>query len=222
VSGPLGRKEPNLPMRHTSLAAAIVLLAGFYTGCGAARPVKYYTLSAPPAPAVNPNAPFPIDLVVGRLDAAEMYRLDRIAYGSGRVELGLYENDRWANPPVDMVQDMLVSALRATGQYRSVNRVSSLVRGNYVVRGHLYSLYEVDEPALVGRFSVEIDLYDPKARSILWSDSYTHDEPVGSKTVAAVVEALDSNVTQGLHQLATELGQYFAAHPVAASSSSSD
>jgi len=209
-------------MRRTLLAAAIFFLAGFSASCGAARPVKYYTLAVSPAPALDASAQYPINLLVGRLDASQLYRTDRIAYGSGSVELGLYENNRWATTPADMVQDMLISALRATGQYHSVSRLGSAVRGEYIIRGHLYSLYEVDKPEFVGRFSVQIELFDPKSRSILWTGTYTHDEPVKGGSVADVVEALDANVGQGLHQLAAELGQYFAAHPPAPPSQSSD
>jgi len=208
-------------MRRTLLAVAVLILTGFYASCGAAPPVKYYTLAVPPAPANDVSSQFPITLLVGRLDASMLYRTDRIAYGSGPVELGLYQNHRWASTPVDMVQDSLISTLRATGQYRSVNRLSSSIRGDYIIRGHLYSLYGVDQP-LVGRFSVQIELFDPKSRSILWSGVYSHDEPVNGKTVGDVIQALNANVNEGLHQLATELGQYFAAHPPAASTQASD
>jgi ABC-type uncharacterized transport system auxiliary subunit len=222
MKAPMNKKEPALSMRRSLLAAAVLLLAGLYSSCAASRPVKYYTLAIPPAPANSANPQFPVDILVGRFQAPEMYRLDRIAYGSGPVELELYENDRWASPPIDMIQTILVTSLRSSGQYRSVAPLSSIVHGEYIVRGHLYSLYEVDKPELVARFSVQIELYDPKSRTILWSGDYSHDEPVKGGTVADVVEALDTNVSQGLHQLAMQLGQYFAAHPPATSPQSSD
>jgi hypothetical protein len=48
---------------------------------------------------------------------------------------------------------------------------------------------------------------------IVWSGNYSHDQPVESKTVSAVVEALDKNVRAGMQQLTSELGQYFTEHP---------
>ncbi|HUO33845.1 MAG TPA: ABC-type transport auxiliary lipoprotein family protein [Candidatus Acidoferrum sp.] len=211
-------------MRRILLALAVLTVAGFYASCGAARPISYYTLAVPPAPAVSPSPQFHVDLLVGRLEASQLYRTDRIAYGSGPVEMGLYDNNRWASTPVDMVQDALISTLRATGQYRTVNRLASAMRGDYIIRGHLYSLYEVDKPQLVGRFSVQIELFDPKSRTTLWSGTYSHDEPVQGTTVPDVMTALNQNVSQGLQQLCSELGQYFAAHPPAApaAASSSD
>ncbi len=67
----------------------------------------------------------------------------------------------------------------------------------------------------MARFDIHIDVYDPKAGRTVWSGNYSHDEPIGSKTVTAVVEALDKNVRAGMQQLTSEMGQYFAEHPPA-------
>jgi len=192
------------------LAALSILSA-----CSASRPVKYYVLDVDPLPA-NPGPPFPVTLIVGRIMANELYRADRLVYGWGPAELGTFEYERWAESPADMVQDILIASLRETHQYRSVSRISSSLRGidpDYIVRGRLLGLYEVDKPSLVARFSVQLELFQPKTGMTLWSDSYSHDEPVQSKTVPAVVEALDKNVHVGMQQLTESLGQYFASHP---------
>lgn len=190
------------------LAATIVLSA-----CSASRPVKYYVLDIPPLPA-SQGPRYPVNLIVGRIVANELYRADRLVYGSGPVELGTYEYERWAGSPADMVQDALISSLRSTGQYRSVSRISSSLREvNYIVRGRLRGLYEVDKPAMTARFSVELELFESKAGMTVWHDSYEHDEPVNGKKVSDVVEALGKNVQAGMQQLTESLGQYFASHP---------
>ena len=190
--------------------------AVFTASCGASRPVKYYVLDPGPdetAPAPTAAARFPITLLVARLGASHLYLDDRLVYGSGPVELGTYEYHRWAEPPVEMVQDALINALRTTGQYRSVSAIASNLRGEYIVRGRLESLDEVDKPEVSARFSIELELYDPRAGATVWTGGYAHDEPVKGKTVPDVVEALDRNVRSGVQQLAANLGQYFAEHP---------
>jgi ABC-type uncharacterized transport system auxiliary subunit len=193
--------------------ALVVLLAGVVAGCGASRPVKYYVLDIGPAPATSPSAQVPVTLLVSHITASHLYRDDRLVYGSGTVELGTYEYERWAEPPAELMQDMVISSLRASGNYRSVSRISSNLRGDYIVRGHLYALDEVQSPGLAARFSFQLELFDPKSGATLWSSAYTHDEPVNGKKVSDVVEALDRDVRAGLTQLAGELGQYFASHP---------
>jgi ABC-type uncharacterized transport system auxiliary subunit len=71
----------------------------------------------------------------------------------------------------------------------------------------------VDQPELVARFTLQLELFDPTTRTTVWSQIYTHDEPVAAKTVPAIVEAMDKNVTAGLGQLASGITQYFASHP---------
>jgi ABC-type uncharacterized transport system auxiliary subunit len=206
-------RERRTVIRRIQEAALLFVMAGICSACGASRPVKYYVLDSGPAPANASSTQLPITLLVARITAPLLYRDDRLVYGTGSVQLGTYEYERWAESPAAMVQGMLVSSLRSTGQYRSVVPVSSSVRGDYVVRGHLYALDEVEKPELAGRFSLEIELFDPKSGTTVWTDSYLHDEPATGKAVTDVVEALDKNVHTGLQQLTSDLGQYFANHP---------
>ena len=201
--------------RRIYQAALIFLIAAFSAGCGGSRPVKYYVIDIGQPP-VNSAAPqIPVRLLVSRVTASSLYREDRLVYGTGSVQLGTYEYDRWATIPTDMLQDMVVSALRSTGSYRSVSPIASNLRGDFIVRGHLYALDEVDKPVLSARFSFQLELFDPKAGTTIWSGTYTHDEPVTVKKakVSDVVEALNTQVRTGLTQLTSDMGQYLASHP---------
>jgi ABC-type uncharacterized transport system auxiliary subunit len=195
-----------------SRTAVVGLVVAMAAGCSATRPTKYYVLDAPAAPAAPMEAPIPVRLVVGHVTGSHLYHDSRLVYGTSSVQLGTYEYQRWAAPPVDLLQDMLVTSLRATGQYRSVSRLGSNARGDYIVRGHLDALDEIDKPALAARFTFQLELFDPTTGTTVWSGSYTHDEPVQGKQVSDVVEAMNRNVEAGLRQLTTSLNQYLASH----------
>ncbi|HUJ32376.1 MAG TPA: ABC-type transport auxiliary lipoprotein family protein [Candidatus Acidoferrum sp.] len=200
-------------MRRIQQTVFLLAVTGLLSACGASRPVSYYMLDVASAPAAAAAQQFPVSLSVGRVATTHLYRDDRLVFGAGPVELGTYEYERWAESPADMVQDILISSLRSTGQYRSVSRMNSAVRADYIVRGHLFGLYEVDKPQLLARFSMQLELVDPKSGMTVWTDSYAHDEPVSGKKVADVVEALDKDVRAGVQQLTAGMGEYFAAHP---------
>lgn len=196
------------------VSAGVVALAN----CGAARPVSYYTLnSAPNSPAsvtASNDAPLPVTILVGRITASHLYLSDSIVYSQGGdVEMGTYEYHRWAEVPTEMLETMLTQSLRSGGRFRSVGRLGSGGRGDYILRGHLNSLEEVDLPALTARFSLELELFQPKTGLVVWSQSYSHDEPVSGKTVQAVVEALRQDVLGGLDQLTRGLDSYLSSHP---------
>src|SRR4029077_6670622 len=101
---------------------------------------------------------------------------------------------------------LLVQHLRRSGQYKSVQRISSTARGDFLLRGHLTAFNERDDPGgIKSRFAIELELFDQKAGSVVWTHSYAHDEPVEKKSVTAVVEALQKNVNVGLEQLTGSL-----------------
>jgi ABC-type uncharacterized transport system auxiliary subunit len=193
------------------LAAAALLVN---VNCGATRPVKYYTLDPAPMPAASAastnEAPLPVSILVGRITSSQLYTDHPIVYSTGGMQLGTYEYHRWAEVPTRTLEMMLAQSLRATGRYRSVALIGRGADGDYILRGHLYALEEVDSPSLTARFSLELELFQPKTGRVVWTQSYNHDEPVNQKTVAAVVDALHQEVLTGLDQLTTGLDSYFA------------
>jgi ABC-type uncharacterized transport system auxiliary subunit len=198
------------------LATGTMFLAIALAGCVSARSPRYYTISVPSAVPQTSDPQFPVTLVMGRLYAPHLLRDDRVVYSMSDVELGVDEYHRWAEPPTGMIERLLVQRLRTSGKFRTVQHLSSSTRGDFILRGYLGALNEVDDPGGIrARFTLQLELFDVKEARVVWSDSYTHDEPVSQKTVSAVVESLQKGVNMGIDQLTTNLDQYFrtrAAH----------
>jgi ABC-type uncharacterized transport system auxiliary subunit len=189
-------------------------------GCGAARPVKYYQLTVPGDMSSTSDAnAFPVTLLVGPLTGSRLYRDDRIVYSSGE-EMGMYETQRWASAPTDMLQEVLFRELRASGKYKTVNTLRSNARGDYILNGRLYDFKEVTGSAFVARVAVEYELRDTKTGATVWSHYYSHDEPVSGKEVSAVAAAIDRNVQGIVSQVQVGVAAYFQANPPAAASPS--
>jgi ABC-type uncharacterized transport system auxiliary subunit len=204
-------------MNRRAVVWALLIAGAVSGGCGSARPIKYYGLTVPGnlTPAADPSA-YPITLSLGALSGSHLYREDHIVYSTAGENMGLYESQRWVEPPTDMMQQVLFRELRASGRYRSVNMLRSNGRGDYLLQGRLYDFKEVSGSQLVARVAVEYELRETKSGTTVWSHYYAHDEPVSGKDVGAVVAALDRSVQGIVGQVKAELEQYFAAHPVAA------
>jgi cholesterol transport system auxiliary component len=200
--------------RHRPIFLLCVWLAA---GCGAARPSKYYELTVPGSSGgVDPAGDaFPVTIVMGPLLSSHLYREDRIVYGSNAEAMGTYEYQRWAEPPTEMIQDVLLRALRASGRYRSVYAQRSSIRGDYLLHGELYDFKEITGAAMSARLVVELELRDTRTGNTVWTHLYNHDEPVSGKAVSAVVTALDHNVQRATNEFTASLAQYFSAHPPA-------
>ena len=199
--------------RHRPIFLLCVWLAA---GCGAARPSKYYELTVPGSSGVDPAGDaFPVTIVMGPLLSSHLYREDRIVYGSNAEAMGTYEFQRWAEPPTEMIQDVLLRALRASGRYRSVYAQRSSIRGDYLLHGELYDFKEITGAAMSARLVLELELRDTRTGNTVWTHLYNHDEPVSGKAVSAVVAALDHNVQRATNEFTASLAQYFSAHPPA-------
>lgn len=209
-----------LVFRMTSSAkmtlSVLVLAVSFAAGCGAARPSKYYQLTVPGdmAPAANAN-PVPVTLLIGRLTAPALYREDQIVYSSGGESMGTYEYHRWAEPPTEMIAEIMLRQIRASGRYRGVYSLRSDIHGDFLLHGHLYDFKEVSASGEAARVTMELELRNIKTGTTVWTHFYSHDEPAASKAVDAVVAALDKNVQQGITECRASLDEYFAAHPPA-------
>lgn len=182
--------------------------------CGAARPSKYYALTPPsgsttstPGDAMGPS------LLLGPMMTSHLYREDRIVYSSDHQQMGTYETERWAEPPVEMMQNILLRKLRSTGRCKDVNTLRSGARGDYLLRGRLYDFKEVSGKNFVARLSFDLEMHDTKTNATVWTFSYNYDEPVGAKNISSVVAALDRNVQRAAGEVTNALDQYFSAHP---------
>lgn len=201
-------------MSRKIISSALLLFAGVSAGCGATHATKYYQLTIPAdMPRTTGPNPYPVTLMLGPLTSSHLYREDHVAYSSDGESMGVYEFQRWAEPPTEMIADVLLRELRMSGRYRAVYASGSSVRGDYVLRGHLYDFKEVSGNALVGRVTLELELRETKTGNIVWTQFYTHDEPVAKKDVASVAAALDRNVQMGVAEFKAGLDKYFSSSP---------
>jgi len=195
--------------RFTLVLAAFALLLA---GCGHMQPVKYYEISYP---AVGPAKQEPLNatLLVRAFSTSHLYREDRIVYGSASEQMGMYQNERWSEPPTEMLQHDLVRELRSSGRFRYVTALRSDSSGDFILTGHLYDFKEVSGNGIVARISFDVELRDLKAGKTVWTYTYNHDEPSGGKGVADVVAAMDRNVQRSVQEVQAGVLQALAAYP---------
>jgi ABC-type uncharacterized transport system auxiliary subunit len=205
-------------MKRKFIFPSLILCLGMVSGCGAARPSKFYQLTPPSnkTAGVDP-APFPVTLLLGPITTSHLYRDDHIVYTSNGEAMGTYEYQRWAEPPFEMISDVLLRELQDSERYQHVYSLRSDSRGDYVLRGHLYDFREITGNGLAARVAFEFELRDSKTGATVWSRSYSHDEPVDGKNVPAVVAALNRNVQSGLGEVLEGLDQYFSTRTAVAS-----
>ena len=162
--------------------AAVVALAmavAGLCGCGAIPQSKYYQLTAPGEASSAPAGdPLPVTLLVGPLKASHLYREDRLVYATDSEEMGTYQVHRWAEPPTEMMQELLWRSLRASHRYSAVYLLTSSSHGDFLLQGNLYDFKELSGSTLTARVNMELELREMKTGAIVWTHNYSHDEPV--------------------------------------------
>jgi ABC-type uncharacterized transport system auxiliary subunit len=198
--------------RHILLAPGIVALAITLMGCGSIKPIKYYQVNYPTKSFVAQDA-INTGLLVRPFETSHLYLDDKIVYGYDSPEMGTYEYQRWAEPPVEIVQNSLVRGLRASGRFRAVYMLHTDADSRFVLGGHLYDFKEIDGTSTVARLTFAARLRDRKTGTTVWEHTYTHDESASEKSVTAFVLAMDKNLQQGVQEVQAGLDEYFRAHP---------
>jgi len=188
----------------------IATLFGLVSACVSSRPIKYYRIDVPAAPAAVPDNVFGVTLQVDNIDSPPLMRDGRILYQVGTHEMGAYEYHRWVETPDRIVQDSLVRLLRSSGRYQSVETQRNSAKADYIIQGKIYEFSEVDKPEIHTRVSMEIELREGNSDRTVWSRLYTNEELVDGKEIPDVVESLDQNLRRGLSEIMTGLNQYFA------------
>jgi len=210
ICGPPLRQEISMNRKMLWIAA---LSLGLTAGCGAARPANYYQLTIPGnRTTATERSPYTVTLLVGPLRASHLYREDHIVYSSAGEHMGTYQYQRWAEPPTEMLEEIMLRELRASGKYRAVDALRSNSRGDFILYGRLYDFKEISGAPLSTRLTLDLELRDVKSGSTVWTHFYTHDEPAGEKDIAAVVAALNRNAQRGVAEMISGLDQYFSTH----------
>ena len=202
--------------RSGSLGRVALALAalGLAAGCGASRPINYYQLNVSGAIAPSTAQPLPVTIIVGLPAAPDLYRDNRLVYAVGDQKIGAYEYERWIGPPPELIRDVILRNLRASGRYQGVYTPQGKAGGDYLLRTRIYDFKEQDSgSSLMGRLTLDVELQNTKTGDTVWQTYYNHDEPISAKTLPDVVASLNRNVQMAANDIASGMDQYFAAHP---------
>lgn len=182
-------------------------------GCGSARPAKYYQVNYAAGGTVSSAAPaYDISLLVKRFQTPDMYRDDRIVRSVDGKYMSKLEASRWAETPADMLQTALIHGLQAGGKYHMVSTLRSGTKGEYVLSGQILEFTEISGGSPAARLRYDVDLKDSATGAVLWTKSYSYDEPSTGKDVSDFVSAMQKNIDRSVQEIDAGIGAYLSAH----------
>ncbi len=187
-------------------AAALLTLGVVACGGGKIPPTRYYALELPAAPAPQAGASFSAAVVPFRADS--MLTQDRIVYRPTKQEVGYYEYHRWAEDPRAAVTNAVIERLRASGAFKNVVIFDGRTQADFVVRGRIERLEEVDyETGVKANVEISAELLDMTTNRAAWTGSASTTRPVAVSEVKAVVTQLSDAVNEAVTKLADGIAE---------------
>jgi len=197
-------------MHNSKLIAAIVLMTGVVSLAGCAGKIQYpsyYALTLPaPAPSANQPTPAHGSAAVRQFDAPRFLRGGAIAYWEGPDQLGFYEYHRWAEDPRHAVTAAMVREMQARGVFQSVDVFDGRESPEYLVKGTLEHLEEVDEGASVSiEVSLSAQLINLRTGEVLWQDTSSKTTKLDRRSVPGVVAEMSRNLEDAVQHLVASM-----------------
>lgn len=195
-----------------ALVAGVFALAVGMAACGGKIPQShYYTLeSSLPSPPAAADPPVPADVVVMKFTVGtQALAQDRLVYREGAHQVSFYEYHRWVDAPAEMATQNVIDHLRRSGLFRSVRAFTGASTADYLLRGRLENLEEVDsESSVSARVALMAELVDSKSHAVVWTGRGTQETSLGERSVESLVRALNSGLNMSSEQIVRSLGSY--------------
>ena len=161
-------------------------------------------------PALAPAAaPLEHTAILMPIRVGGVIRQGRIIYRESPVEVGYYEYHRWAEDPQESVSRALREQVLALGTFARLDHFDGRTAADYVLRGELRRLEEVDHGGGV-RAAVEIslELVESATARVVWVGTAEKNEQVSASEVRSVVAGLSAAAEQAIRQLSGELDRH--------------
>ena len=165
--------------------------------CGRLPKTNYYALRFPaPAPAHHSKTNFVLG--VEHFRAPDVLRDDRIVYYESPTQLNFYEYHRWSSDPPTLLSELTARALRQMQLFADVRMLPSREPVDYILKGRVFHFEEMDEGSSAKvRVGLGLTLVRSRDHKVVWSAERQVEQPIQTKGVAGVVEALNAS-TEGL------------------------
>lgn len=190
-----------------AFSAAVLLL--LLASCGGKIPPTHYYKLHLPEPVVEPSGEGPDTAVIMTFRASEMLIRDKIVYRPNRQEVGFYEYHRWAEDPRTTLTHALLDQMRRRKTFRRVIIFDGRTKSDYVLRGRIERLEEVDfDNGVSVAVKLSLDLLDAETSEPLWQGSSTGKGEVEVGEVRNVVAKMSEAARASIDELASQLDSF--------------
>ncbi|MEW5973546.1 MAG: ABC-type transport auxiliary lipoprotein family protein [Pseudomonadota bacterium] len=173
-------------------------LAALLAGCGVLpdkpAPQTSYRLEPPLSIPATPVSPSPLTLQVLQPVASTSFDTDQIAYRRESYRIDYYSRSRWAEPPAEMLGDLIARALEDASLFRVVLGPAARLPADLRLHSELTALEHIirDPSQTQGsevRLAMRVQLVESRSARVLASQSFEIVRPAFSADAPGAVAA---------------------------------
>jgi ABC-type uncharacterized transport system auxiliary subunit len=182
----------------TNILFCIALIFFIFSGCTSSGKRSYeiqnYLLDYP-APALEKLAKLGSTIRFNRFTIAAAYNNQNMIFRSDNYSLDFFSYNRWAVNPADMVADVLLRDMQASGLFHAVLSRYSPEDTDFLLEGGIGEFFlQVEKNRKLAVISLEITLKDSKKREtnkrIIFQKKYRHEELLTEQTPRGYCQAM--------------------------------
>jgi ABC-type uncharacterized transport system auxiliary subunit len=138
-----------------------------------------------------------------------MLTQDRIVYRPTQEEVGFYEYHRWAEDPRTTLTNSVLDQLRQRGTFSRVVLFDGRTRGDYIVRGSIDQLEEIDfGDAVSVRVRISLEATEAESNKPVWQRTSEATGPVTAGEVRSVVSQMSAAASKAVEELVSSLDAF--------------
>ena len=208
------------PQWRAASVVPTVALVALLASCGGKIPPTFYYQLNLQEPAASNTAVGSATALIMPFKASEMLMQSRIVYRPSPEEVGYYEYHRWAEDPRTTVTKSFQGQLRRRGTFRQVVGFDARAKADYLIRGRIERLEEVDYGGGVTvRAKLTLDLLELPTRKTVWQGASETSQSVSVGDVRSVVTQMSGAVQSAIEKLASDLDAFVRSGAAARTSS---
>lgn len=187
-------------------AAFIALCVVAFSGCTLFSPVridtKEYVLDNIPRDLPNEQT-HSATLLVLIPEAAPIYATRQMAYTTEAYQVAYFSQNEWAETPPQMIQPLIVEALRRTRYFSDVLSPPHFGRHTFVLHTEILTLEQdfTTDPAML-QFAMRVSLIREATNKVIATSELSAREPMREGNAAAGVAAANEAMAKLLRELA--------------------
>ena len=145
---------------------------------------------------------------------AAPYDTPRIAYATAPHEIAYYARTEWARAPAQMLQPLIVQAMRATHAFAAVEAPPYIERYRYALHTEIRELrMDFSTGSAVARLALHARLGDEQTGRTLFDHDIAAEAPIAARTPEAAIAAANAATAKVLAELAAEVVRALAPAP---------